>query len=102
MTGISIQEVLAKMADAGDRPFRIGFVRAKGKNAGAIKEVTCYYGAPNPKPRRNAAAGTGTKRKPRATHLESGTVPLTEVATRRMMTPMISHIILFNNKPVFH
>lgn len=97
--GISIQEALARIADSEDKPFRLSFVRSTGENAGTIKEVTAYYGAPNPKDRSAPVRKDRSKRK---LHVESGTIPLTEVGTRRLLTPMISHIIEFNGKKVFH
>lgn len=100
MSTISIQEALARMADAGDKPFKLSFVRSTGKNAGSIKETMCYYGAPNPKDRQ--APTLGEQRKKRALHVESGTIPLTEVSSRQLLTPLISHIIYFQNAKVMH
>jgi hypothetical protein len=102
MSAISIHEVLAQMADAGDRPFKVEFVRSTGKQAGSVKECFAYYGAPNPKERGRTAGAVGVNRKVRKRHVESGTVPLTEVSTRNLITPLISHIIGFNGKKVYH
>ncbi len=100
MSTISIQQALAMMSEAGDKPFRISFVRATGKTAGSIKECLAYYGAPNPRDRQAPTMGEqGRKRK---THYESGTVPLTEVSSRQLLTPLISHIISFRNLKVIH
>lgn len=100
MSTISIHQALAQMSEAGDRPFRISFVRSTGKNAGSIKEALCYYGAPNPRDRQAPTQGEqGRKRK---THYESGTVPLTEVSSRQLLTPLISHIIYFHGNKVIH
>lgn len=88
------------MSDAGDKPFRIAFVRATGKNAGSVKELFAYYGAPNPggqsKPTKSIS------RKTRKLHTASGTIPLTDASTSRLITPLISHIITFQNKKVIH
>lgn len=99
MEGIHINQVLALMAESGDRPFRLSFVRATGKTRGSIRAAVCYYGAPNPKDRQ--APTEGQKRKKRSTHLESGTVPLTEAGSRALLTPLISHILTFEGKKVY-
>lgn len=101
MSTISIHEALAQMSDMGDKPFKIAFVRATGTKAGSIKECFAYYGAPNPKERTKPTT-PGPNRKPRKLHIESGTVPLTDASDRKMITPMISHIIMFNNRKVIH
>lgn len=100
MSALSIQEVLAQMADAGDKPFKVAFVRSTGKFAGSVKECFCYYGMPNPRERIQSTGGGN--RKKRRLHIESGTVPLTEASTRKPITPLISHIIQFNGKKVYH
>jgi hypothetical protein len=100
MDTITIQEALARMADAGDKPFKLSFVRSTGKTAGSIKETMAYYGAPNPKDRQ--APTLGEQRKKRRTHSETGSVPLTEVSNRQLLTPLISHIIYFQGKKVIH
>jgi len=101
MDTISIQEALARIADAGDKPFKIGFVRATGKEAGSIKETFAYYGAPNPKDRQAPTLGEQNRKK-RMLHTESGTIPLTEASSRKLITPLISHIIHFQGKKVIH
>lgn len=101
MSTISKSEMLARIAEAGDKVFRISFVRATGKDAGSIREANCYYGAPNPKDRQAPTQGE-QKRKERASHLESNALPLTEFGSRQLLTPMISHIIEFNGKKVIH
>jgi len=101
MSAISIHEVLAQMADAGDKPFKVSFVRSTGKQAGSIKECFAYYGAPNPKERSRNTLPVNF-RKIRKRHVESGTVPLTEISTRNLITPLISHIIGFQGKKVYH
>ena len=101
---IGIQQALSEMSEAGGKPFRITYVRSGEKKQGTVKTVYAYYGAPNPRERsRIPKAPTGEQaRAQRKTHLESGTVPLTEVSTRRMLTLRISHIISFENKQVIH
>ncbi len=114
MITISKAEMLARIVESGEVPFRIRFVKATGKEAGQIAEKVCYYGAPNPHPKgptqpphkggemtdssNHGEVGRG-KRK---SHLESNAIPLTEFATGRMLTPFISHIISYNGKQVVH
>jgi len=100
MSTISIQEALARMSAAGVTPFKISFVRSTGKAAGTIKACMAYYGAPNPKDRQ--APTLGEQRKKRKTHYDSGTVPLTNVSDRNLLTPLISHIIYFQGAKVIH
>ncbi len=116
MITISKAEMLSKIVESGNVPFRIRFVKASGKDAGQIAEKVCYYGAPKPHPpapspgERGSADNSplqwrgagGEARKPRKNHLESNAIPLTEFATGRMLTPFISHILYFNGKQVIH
>lgn len=94
--------MLARIVESGEVPFRIKYVRAQGKHAGEVKLINAYYGAPKPdgtaKKESNAPAG----RKPRKSHLESNSIPLTEFGSGRMLTPFISHILEFNAKQVIH
>lgn len=99
MSTISKSEMLAAIVESGENPFRIRFVRSSGKNAGSIAYKVCYYGAPKPKERN---PGHFAKKGNRKTHLESNTIPLTEFGTQRMITPLISHIIYFNERQVIH
>ncbi len=98
---ISKSEMLARIVESGDVPFRLVFVKGTGAEEGQLAEKVCYYGAPNPRDRQ-APTGGHSNRKDRATHLESNTIPLTEFGSRRMLTPWISHIIKFNGKKVIH
>lgn len=93
--------MLADVVESGERPFRIKFVRAKGKHVGEIREAVCYYGMPNPKDPQAPTLGE-RRRKERTSHLESNTLPLTEFGTRQPLTPFISHILFFNGKKVIH
>jgi hypothetical protein len=97
---ITISQVLAEIAQARDQPFLLEFVKATGKEQGQIRRAMCYYGAPNPKDRQ--APTSGQQGRLRKTHLDSGTIPLTEVDSRRLLTPLISHIIGFNGRKVYH
>ena len=100
MQTISKAQMLAKIVESGEVPFRIKYVRATGKNAGQVVFKNAYYGAPNPHPRGPKA--TVVPKIPRRTHLDSNTIPMTEFGTGQMLTPFISHIIEFNGKQVIH
>ncbi len=101
MATISKAEMLSKIVESGEIPFRIKYVKATGKNAGKIDFRNAYYGAPNPHPVANKPPKP-VERKTRKSHLESNSIPLTEFGTGRMLTPFISHIIEFNGKQVIH
>lgn len=101
MTTISLDEVLARMAEADGKPFRLRFVRATGKNIGSIADKMCYYGAPNPRDRQ-ATPAANAQRAERKTHLESDTIPLTEFESKKMLTPLICHLIGFNGAKIIH
>ena len=102
MVTISKAEMLSRITESGEVPFRIRFVKATGKEAGQIAEKVCYYGAPNPYPKGNGHRPQPTERKDRKSYLESNAIPLTEFSTGRMLTPFISHIIAYNGKQVIH
>jgi hypothetical protein len=102
MTTISKSQMLASIVTSGEVPFRLRFVKATGKDAGQVSEKVCYYGAPNPAPKSETSITTAAQRKPRKSHLESNSLPLTEFGTQKMLTPHISHIISYNGKQVIH
>ncbi len=99
MATISIQRVLAQIKGGHEGVFTIAFVRSSGKSQGSIKTAKAIYGAPKPSEERS-----GTQSTPRKMHRhkETGTLPLTDYDTGEYITPLISHIILFNNFKVYH
>jgi hypothetical protein len=101
MQTISKAEMLSKIVESGEVPFRIKYVRATGKNAGQIVFKNAYYGAPNPHPKGGKPAKP-PERKNRRSYLESNAIPMTEFGTGQMLTPFISHIIEFNGRQVIH
>lgn len=101
MAAQSIHEVLSQMSNMGDQAFQIEFIKSTGKEQGEVKRCLCFYGAPNPKDRQ-APTALQRGRGPRKLHIESGTIPLTEAGTRRMLTPRIDHIIGFRGQKVYH
>lgn len=91
---ISIQEVLARM-DGAQKPFLLKFVRATKEKRGTIKTVAkCLKGAP----RRKIVARTRN----RGLHKQNYTVPVTDLEHEQYLTPLISHIIQFNQFKVKH
>ncbi len=96
----NIHEVLSMMANAGDEPFQIVFVKSTGKEQGGLKKTLAYYGAPNPKDRQ-APTATQQGRAQRKHHVDGGAIPLTEAGTRRMLTPRIDHIIGFRGRKIY-
>lgn len=101
MQAYHINQVLSEIARSGNQAFRIRFVKSTRKEAGQIKEAICYYGAPNPKDR-TARPKSATSRAPRKLYTDSGSLPLTECSTGRLLTPIISHIIGFQGRKVYH
>lgn len=96
-----INEVLAEITRAGDQAFQIEFVKATGKEQGELRQALAYYGAPNPKDRQ-APTAAQRGRGQRKLYVDAGTIPLTEAGTRRMLTPLISHITGFQGRKVYH
>lgn len=104
MKAISIQQVLAQIQedDQGGATFLIKFVRSTGRQKGSIKIVAkARYGAPNPRARGQLADDRPPMRKVKL-HVDAGTLPLTDTETNTYFTPLISHIIGFNQYQVIH
>lgn len=103
MEWINIASVLAEIADdenAG-RSFVIRFVRSVGKKKGSIKTVVkAVYGAAKRKSQAEKPAVENAF-KPRK-HVDAGTIPMTDTETGKYFTPLISHIIEYNNFKVRH
>ncbi len=101
MARISIAEVGAILADpqnAGET-YLIKFVRGTGRKRGSIKTVAkVRYGAPG----RKDASSNSAERAAKRTHVIKGTWPLTDAETGQLLTPLISHIIGFNEYKVYH
>jgi hypothetical protein len=102
MEWINISQVLAEITDdehAG-KTFVIRFVRSVGKKKGSIKTVAkAVYGAAKRKAQSSAPADNTNK--PRK-HVDAGTIPMTDTETGKYFTPLISHIIEYNNFKVRH
>jgi hypothetical protein len=102
MQGISIHQVLSQMAEGGDKPFEIVYVKSQGRERGDLRRMICYYGAPMRRLSESESGKVRETRKARMTHLESGTIPLTDAQSNELRTPRISHIIEFNSQKVIH
>lgn len=104
MQRMSIQEVLANMqedANMGETCV-LRFVRSTGKRRGTIKTVAkARYGAPRRSGGRGQAKGKPRKKQHKL-HVDAGTIPMTDAERNVYFTPLISHIIQYNNYQVIH
>lgn len=97
MQEISIQQVLSEINEGASegRVFVICFVRATGKERGSIKTVT------------KAIKGGPTRevtppKYSRSLHKDQYTLPVTDLETGEYLSPIISHIIQYNQFKVRH
>lgn len=92
---ININEVLARMESEG-KPFLLKFIRATGQNRGTIKTVAkAVKGAPRRALKKRQRGGGGL-------HKVNYTVPVTDLEMEQYLTPLISHIIQYNQYKVIH
>lgn len=92
---ININEVLARM-ESESKPFLMKFVRATGRARGTIKTVAKgIKGAPRRVLKKRSRGGRGL-------HKVNYTVPITDLENEQYLTPLISHIIQFNQYKVIH
>lgn len=105
MEWTNISQVLAEIMDDEHtgKTFVIRFVRSVGKKKGSIKTVAkAVYGAAKRKAQSSAPVdNTNNTNKPRK-HVDAGTIPMTDTETGKYFTPLISHIIEYNNFKVRH
>lgn len=102
---ISIDEVLALLRSnhsAGKTPCTIRAVRSTGKRRGQIMVMQVRYGAPRKRGEVEPSLRSST-----ATfqHVDKATIPLTDLRPGkppRYVSPLISHIIGYNNYRVRH
>lgn len=101
---INISEVIARMRSGADGgTFLLEFVVSQGKDKGLRKKRKCRYGAPvqeihTPRAKREAADADHRE------HVENGTLPLTNLDAYppRYFTPLISHMVGYNNILIRH
>ena len=100
---ISIQEALSRLTTGQDGPtFSLRIVKSSGKEKGRIVHLArCRYGKKagyTSKPR------VGRKEQPSdaRAHVDNGTLPITDVERNRYLSPLISHIIQYNQYKVIH
>lgn len=100
---------MAQMIDDSQRgeTFTLRFCRSTGKRKGSMATVAkCRYGAPKGhREHESNSAGTGsTQRTPRWLHSEKGTLPMTDVekGAKGYFTPLISHMMFFNEYKIKH
>lgn len=100
---VSIQQVLAEIRENPDKPFWLCFVRATGKECGALKIVSkMLYGGPRRAATRLRPDTAPVDTRKRALHVEKGTLPCTDYDRNEYLTPLISHIIGYNMYQVIH
>jgi len=104
---MSIDQALLHIKSSGGEPFNLVFVRGSGKRRGSIKIVRCIYGVKNPRDPGESINQENTKAQARIymekkSWKENGQIPVVELETGRMITPLISHIIGFNEYKIKH
>lgn len=99
---ISIQQVLAEIRDTSKEghTFLLRWVRSResrnGKK-GSIKTVPhCQYG------KKGGSRSISSRAKAKSLHIEKGTLPVYDAESGAYLTPLISHIIQFNQLKVIH
>lgn len=95
---LPIDEVLYLIRNSYGKHFTIEFVRSTGREIGTIKKVQCIYGAKTTKsicerPKKSANSWM---------HKDHDTIPLVNLETEKPLTPLISHIIGFNQYKISH
>ena len=101
---ISIQEALSRITTGQDGPtFSLVIVKSSGKEIGRkVRLARCRYGKKagfTTKPR----VGRSRPKDPDArAHVDNGTLPITDVERNRYLSPLISHIIQYNQCKVIH
>lgn len=91
---LSIQEVLQRIKESGSETFTLRFVRSTGKKKGSIKTVIAIYG--------KSIRETSSKMRNVIKMKDAGTIPITDTESDIYLTPLISHIIGFNQFKVIH
>lgn len=96
------------MTSGQDGPtFSLRLIKASGKDIGRqVFLARCRYGkksGPTPKPRstRKTDADSPETLAKRA-HVDNGTIPITDVEKNRYISPLISHIVGYNQYKVIH
>ena len=106
MEEISIQEAMSLIRSdemEGDT-FILRFVRSGGKAKGSICTIAkARYGSPRGYDRstKRITNQNGEKRQS-SKHVTAGTLPLTDTEKNQYFTPLISHVIGFNQYKVRH
>lgn len=109
MKKMSINEFLSIIRDTetSHLTFTIRFVRSSKKRKGTLASIAkARYGGP----KRYTDSGEKTKNKfnrtsagtPNWLHTEKGTLPLTDTERNKYFTPLISHIIGYNDYTIIH
>lgn len=106
MQWISIQEVLAEITsdENAGQTFTLQFVRSSGKRKGSIAIVAkARYGNTRGYKKKNTPTiNVGGERREKSLHKEAGTLPLTDTESNTYFTPLISHMLQFNQYKIRH
>jgi len=100
---INISEVISRIKSRADgERFVLGHIKASGKHKGTLVRGEYRYGAPSQEvhiPRAKASGDID-----RREHVERGTLPLTRLdhGAPRYQTPLISHLISYNDMKILH
>lgn len=100
---ISIGEALAEIQTPGTE-FSLHFIKSTGKGKGELRYYPkCRYGAPLKASKAATSIPRRRKKDPEEkTMRNAGQIPMTNIETGLYVTPLISHIIGFNNRKVIH
>lgn len=106
---IHINDVLAEISATDEnhgKTFQLSWVRSSGHRKGSIKTVAKVRRGLSKEAKemvvRKRTSTTNMDGKPRALHIDRDTIPLVCAETGQYLTPLISHIIEFNLKKVYH
>lgn len=100
---ISFSIVLARIKSRADgERFVLEHIKASGKHKGTLVRGEYRYGAPTQEVHTPRAKATGDL--DRREHVERGTLPLTRLdkGVPRYQTPLISHLISYNDMKIMH
>lgn len=99
---ISIGEALAEIQTPGTE-FSLHFIKSTGKGKGEERYYPkCRYGAPLKSSSALSVPQRGNRNPEDKTLRNAGQIPMTNIETGLYITPLISHIIGYNNRKVIH
>jgi hypothetical protein len=103
---IGIQDAYAQMTDPmRETPFSIRLVKSGGKEIAQYRRLyRCRYGKKpgSGKTRSQREAEKVINGTERRGHVENGTIPIHDLEQNRYVSPLLSHIVEFNQYKVIH